>query len=296
MAIQRRMGKNREEESFSAVHTSPGELQSQADGSVEDIDTINDSAHASHSDSVPQNDSSAGQRSGSNRRAESVIKMPPARRIEADGKTYIELVPVKSLNERAAKTSDVQDQMAQATAIRGGGPVAGTELNREGMRYCAPPPWTIMQDNTFMMGRTPQHFPGEYVIAAVAQRDVYSGELMTSVPFPIKLYSHYPNSYGCPTILLSMPPPGPVPLPYNDPQMGFPHFHPSTVSYPPEPGPAQESHAFFLPPLSARSVGPQEELIFRHLPHPNLHKHREQWEGDQGNGSQHSYVNRMEDQ
>ncbi|XP_064194550.1 doublesex- and mab-3-related transcription factor 1-like isoform X2 [Anguilla rostrata] len=216
MAIQRRMGKNQKDESLSSVSSSLKETQPQAGCSAEIIDVINDPANASVNDSGPPHDSTAGHRPSAIQRTESVIKMPPARRIEADA--------------------------------------------------------------------TP-HFPGDYIIAAVAQRDVYSSDLMT-LPFPIKFYSPYPNSYGCPAIFLNMPPP-PGPGPYNDPQISFPSFHPSTVPYPPDPGPPQEYQAPFVNPLSmsAHSLGPQEELTLRHPPYPTLHKHRGQGGGDHAHGS-----------
>ncbi|KAG5847463.1 doublesex- and mab-3-related transcription factor B1-like isoform X1 [Anguilla anguilla] len=279
MAIQRRMGKNQKDESLSSVSSSLKETQPQAGCSAEIIDVINDPANASVNDSGPPHDSTAGHRPSAIQRTESVIKMPPARRIEADGKTYAELVPVKSLNEGTTKSSELREQMAQQSAIHGGG-LAGTEFNREGARYGVPSLWNAMQEN-----RTTPHFPGDYIIAAVAQRDVYSSDLMT-LPFPIKFYSPYPNSYGCPAIFLNMPPP-PGPGPYNDPQISFPSFHPSTVPYPPDSGPLQEYQAPFVNPLSmsAHSLGPQEELTLRHPPYPTLHKHRGQGGGDHAHGS-----------
>ncbi|XP_061100027.1 doublesex- and mab-3-related transcription factor 1-like isoform X2 [Conger conger] len=213
MAIQRRMGKNQNDESLSNVRSSLKETQPQASSGAEIIDVtlINDPANVSVNDSGPHHDSTTGHR------ASTIQRTPPARRIEADG-----------------------------TA----------------------------------------HFNGDYIIAAVAQRDVYSSEFMT-LPFPIKFYSPYPNSYGCPAILLNVPPP-PASGAYNDPQMSFPSFHPSTVPYSPDSGPSQEYQVPFLNPLpvSARSLGPQEELALSHPSYlPTLHKHRGLGGGDHEHGN-----------
>ncbi|KAJ8357283.1 hypothetical protein SKAU_G00200770 [Synaphobranchus kaupii] len=297
MAIQRRMGKNLKDESLSSVSSSLKETQPQAGCSAEIIDVIDDPATASVDDGGPHHDATAGHRPGAIQRTESVIKMPPTRRIEADGKTYAELVPVKSLQEGTTKRTELREKMAQqSTNVIHGGGHTGTEFYREGVRHGVPPQWSAMQDNSFMVGRTnvTPHFPGDYIITAV--RDMYSSELMT-VPLPIKFYSPYPNSYGCPAILLNVPPP-PAPGPYNDQPISFPSFHPSTVPYPPEPGPAQEYQAPFLHPLSvsASSLGLQEDLTLRHTPYPNLHKHRGQGGGDQAHGSRQSNVICVEDQ
>ncbi|KAG9343337.1 hypothetical protein JZ751_014318, partial [Albula glossodonta] len=228
MAIQRQMGKK--QEPFSAVSSSHREAQPQAGDSIEDIDVIHDSTNMSDSESVPNLNSLAGQRSDPvNVRKESVIKMPPARRIEADGKTYAELVTVQSVNEETNKSNELREPIGTPTTITGGGPGA-VALNCENMRYGGPP-WNGVQATA--------HFPGEYVIAAVAQRDMYSGELM-SLPFPIKLYSPYPNGYRYPTILLNVPPPPPpVPGSFHDPHLGFPNFHSSALPYSPEARPVQ---------------------------------------------------------
>ncbi|KAJ8274509.1 hypothetical protein COCON_G00091340 [Conger conger] len=276
MAIQRRMGKNQNDESLSNVRSSLKETQPQASSGAEIIDVtlINDPANVSVNDSGPHHDSTTGHR------ASTIQRTPPARRIEADGKTYAELVPVKSLNEGTTKSSELREQKAQQSALQRGGH-AGVEFNREGVQYGVPPLWNAMQDD-----RSTAHFNGDYIIAAVAQRDVYSSEFMT-LPFPIKFYSPYPNSYGCPAILLNVPPP-PASGAYNDPQMSFPSFHPSTVPYSPDSGPSQEYQVPFLNPLpvSARSLGPQEELALSHPSYlPTLHKHRGLGGGDHEHGN-----------
>lgn len=146
MAIQRRMGKNQKDKYLSS--SSPKETQPQASRRAEIIDVtlMNDPANVSVNDSGPQHDSTAGHGPSANQRTESVIKMPPARRIEADGKTYAELVPVKSQNETTTKSSELQEQMAHQSANQGGGH-AGIEFNREGVGYGAPPLWKAMQDS-----------------------------------------------------------------------------------------------------------------------------------------------------
>ena len=95
----------------------------------------------------------------------------------------------------------------------------------------------LLLDSTAASHFTPLPY---YVIGDVAQRDIFSGEMMT-LPMPLGFYSHINTGYAaCPAILVNMPPPPPQGIfKSSHGPMVFQHFPraPGTIHYHPEPTP-----------------------------------------------------------
>ncbi|XP_029582255.1 doublesex- and mab-3-related transcription factor B1 [Salmo trutta] len=212
-------------------------------------------------------------------RTETVIKMPPQRFEEANGRTYTEMeVPMALTHDKSPK--DGHGPWNNHDPQRGGDHGDG--------RYGAP--WSGIQD---VMSRSGPHFPSDYV---GGQRDVYSGE-MVAMQFPLKLYSRYPHGYAaCPAILVNMP----LPPPGNGP-MGFPHFPPpGPIHYPPEAGPIHGGRApFFAPHPPGGDIHPGSypgELVLSPHPPPqhSLPKDREHGTSGHPQSSQGSESSSLE--
>ncbi|KAJ8011196.1 hypothetical protein DPEC_G00055660 [Dallia pectoralis] len=181
-------------------------------------------------------------------RSESVIKMPRGHINEADGRTYAELqVPSEMGQENPQKDG------------HGGGIWTGHEPRR-----------TSTPDGGDHRGGP--HFPSDYVVAEVGDRDMFSREVM-AIPYHFTFYSRYPSGYApCPAILVDMPLPPPGSFQDGHGPVGFPQVPTpgSSMLFPPELGLTHDGRMpFYAPHFPGSSIDPRgylEELVRRRYP------------------------------